>query len=360
MAAATTRIDAKKLQEFAAAAFVKAGFPADDARVAARVLVATDLRGTDSHGITNLGGYVRGGLRGDINLHPKPRMHSVARSTATLDGDRGLGFVIGHRAMQDAIRRAKKTGAGFVAVRNSTHFGAASYYAMMALEHDMVGFALSNGPARQVAPGTARAALGTNPLAVAAPAGARAPYVLDMSTCVAADGRIVVARRDGTPIPAGWIIDEQGNPVTDPVEALKMTGRGGPLPLGGTPEHGVYKGFGLGVLVDILSSLLSGSCADILWPNVGRTARNAADHFFGALRIDSFLPAAGFKQAMDGMIEAFEALPTLPGAARVAIAGSREAGTARDREASGVPLRDSVVQELKDLAAELGIAFDLC
>ena len=189
MTAERTRVDAKKLTDFAIGALQKVGVPEGDAQITARILVATDLRGVDTHGVAHLGGYIRGIRSGNINVNPKPKIFSQAPSTATMDGDQGFGFVIGHRAMMDAIHRAEKTGAGFITVRNSTHFGAAACYAMMALEHNMIGVAATNGPTGVVAPGSTKPAVGTNPLAVAVPAGKKPPFVLDMATSVVAVGK---------------------------------------------------------------------------------------------------------------------------------------------------------------------------
>ena len=361
MTAGSSRVDAKKLTDFAINALRAAGLEEENAIIAARKLIATDLRGTDTHGVKNLAGYIRGGLRsGSINGNPNPKIFSRADSTATFDGDRGLGFIVGHRAMTEAIDRASRTGAGFVAVRNSSHFGAAACYATMALEHDMIGIAVTNGPPRMVAPGSSTPAVGTNPLSVAVPAGKKPPFVLDMSTTVVADGKLFIAQRGGKSIPEGWAIDKEGNPLTDPNDALQMTGFGGALPLGGTPSHGAYKGFGLGVLVDILSSVLSGAPAGVLWAKTREEGgRYFADHFFGALLVDSFFPVEKFKKSMDDMITAIEAFKPLPGFDKIFTAGGYEAGIIKDRETNGIPLRDFIVQDLTDLAKELGIECDI-
>ncbi|GAI59961.1 unnamed protein product, partial [marine sediment metagenome] len=296
--------------------------------------------------------------------NPKPKIFSRTPATATMDGDQGLGFVIGHHAMMEAIHRAEKTGAGFIAVRNSTHFGAAACYAMMALERDMIGMAMTNTVAVVVAPGSNKPAVGTNPLAVAVPAGKKPPFVLDMATSVVSGGKLEIARREGTSIPEGWAIDKEGKPATDPTKpktdpTKRVFGEGGLLPLGGTPKLGSYKGFGLGVLVDILCGVLSGSSASILQESTPETRGNASDHFFGALRIDSFLPVENFKKSMDEMIEAFEALPTLPGVKKICVAGRYEAEIEKDRRANGIPLHPKVIQELQELAKELDIEYDL-
>jgi len=359
MATERTRVDAEKLINFSTKALQRLGVPEEDAQITARILVATDLRGVDSHGIVSLVPfYVRGIQGGRINAKPETRVFNQAPSTATMDGDQGLGFVIGHHAMMEAIHRAEKTGAGFIAVRNSTHFGAAAGYAMMALERDMIGIAMTNPVPEVVAPGSTKPAVGTNPLAVAVPAGKKPPFVLDMATSVVAAGKLRVAVKEGAFIPKGWAIDKEGKPVTDPTKRVR--GEGGLLPLGGTPKFGSYKGFGLGVLVDILCGVLSGSSASILRrATKGGATPIGTDHFFGALRIDSFLPVENFKKSMDEMIEAFEALPKLPGVKKIYAAGGYEAEIEKDRKANGIPLNAKVIQELQELAKELGIEYDL-
>ena len=237
MTAEETRVGAEKLISFSAKVLQRLGVPEKDAQITASMLVATDLRGAGSHGVAHLNMFYAKRIRlGIINLNPKPKLFSQTSAVATMDGDQGLGFVIGHQAMMEAMHRAEKTGAGFIAVRNSTHFGAAAGYAMMALERDMVGIAMTNTAARVVAPGSTKPAVGTNPLAVAVPAGKKPPFVLDMATSVVAGGKLEIARRKGTSIPIGWAIDEEGKPVTYPTK--RVVGEGGLLPLGGTPTLG--------------------------------------------------------------------------------------------------------------------------
>ena len=358
-----TRVDAKKLIKFLTKALQRLDVPEEDAQITARVLVATSLRGVDSHGIAHLARRIKGLKTGHINAKPQVKVFSSAPSTATMDGDQGLGYVVGHRAMTEAIHRAEKTGAGFVTVRNADTFGAGAYYVMMAIEHDMIGMAmLSYGPPDVVAPGSAKPAIGTNPLAVAAPAGKKPPFVLDMATSVAIGGKLRIPRREGSSIPegsmpVGWAIDKEGKPITDPTKRVR--GEGGLLPLGGTPTHGVYKGFGLGVLVEILSGMLSGASASILYKPMPGIDDEIMSQFFGALRIDSFLPLENFKKSMDEMIEAFEALPTLPGVRKIYVAGGYEAEIEKDRKANGIPLDSKIIQRLQELAKETGIEYDL-
>jgi len=354
-----TRIDAEKLINFSTKALQKLGVPEEDAQITAHILVTTDLRGVDSHGVNHLASfYIKGIKEGRINVKPETKIFSQAPSTATMDGDQGLGFVVGHRAMMEAIHRAERTGAGFIAVLNSNHFGAAGCYAMMALEHDMIGIAMTNArTTSMVAPGSTKPAIDTNPLAVAVPAGKKPPFVLDMATSVVAGGKLEIARREGTSIPEGWAIDKEGKPITDPTKRVR--GEGGLLPLGGTPKLGGYKGFGLGVLVEILCGVLSGSFASIPKESPPEARGKAGDHFFGALRIGSFLPVENFKKSMDEMIEAIEALPTLPGVKKIYTAGGYEAEVEKDRKANGIPLHSKVIEEFQELAKEVGIEYDL-
>ncbi|MBA7657954.1 putative oxidoreductase YjmC [subsurface metagenome] len=318
-----------------------------------------DLRGVDSHGVNHLKVYIKGIQSGFVNLHPKTEVFSQAPSTAIMEGDRGLGFVVGYRAMMEAIRRAKETGAGFMTLRNNTHIGASAGYSMLALEHDMIGITMAQtGPlVEAIPPGAMARGVGTNPISVAIPAGKKHPFVLDMATTVVAWGKIELAQMKGISMPEGWFVDSEGKSVTDPT-TIKY-GEGGLLPLGSTPAMGSYKGFALGVLVDILSGILSGGKAGLQMVREGPGISNRAHSFFGAIRIDGFLPADSFKKAMDEMIEAYGALPTLPGVKKVYIAGGYEAEITKERKANGIPLYPKITQELKELSEELGVEYDL-
>ncbi len=356
------RVDSTKLEAFSAKALEKLGVPAEDAKITAKILVATDLRGVESHGVAHLYPFYSKRIRaGLINPNPNIEITSTFPSTALMNGDQGIGFIVGYRAMNEAIKRAEKTGAGFVAVRNSTHYGAAAYYPMMALEHNMIGFTATHSTTSKfvVTPGSPKPVLGTNPFAVAAPAGAKPAYVLDMATAVVAGGKFEIARNLGKDIPEGWAIDAQGNPVTDPFYGQKN--KMGILPLGGTPAMGAYKGFGLGVLVDILCGVLSGSCSSVVMGDdiPKEKVGNDANHFFGAIRVDSFISVDAFKKSMDEMVEAFESLPTYEGVDKVYVAGGMEEKIRADNLANGIPLQAKVVDDLKKLADELSIDYDL-
>jgi len=350
------RVDAKKLINFSTQVLQKLDVPEDDARITARILVATDLRGVDSHGVAHLAPfYVKRIKEGLINVRPKVKVFSQAPATATVDGDRGLGFVVGYRAMMEAMHRAEVTGAGFVTVRNSTHFGAGANYAMMALSRNMIGISLTTGGKGMVVPGSSGRGVCINVISIAVPAKEEVPFVLDMATTVVAAGRVEVALREGVTMPEGWAVNREGEPLTDP---RKFREEGALLPLGGIPQLGSYKGFGLAVAVDILCSILSGSIASpqmLSEPNSSGRCNN----FFGALRIDSFLPVEDFKKSMGEMIEAIESLPKLPGVKKIYVAGELEAEIEKDRKANVIPLNPDVIQGLQKLAKELGIEYDL-
>lgn len=350
-------VDAKKLTDFATKALQKVGVPEEDARITANILVATDLRGVSSHGVAHLAPfYIKRIKEGFINVKPKIEVFSQAPATAVMDGDRGLGFVVGYRAMMEAMHRAETTGAGFVTVRNSTHFGAGAMYAMMALPRNMIGISLSTGGKGMVAPGSSGRGVCINVISIAVPAQEEAPFVLDMATSVVAAGKVEIALRTGTTMPEGWVVDKGGKPITDPRRYYEE--KGALLPLGGTPQMGSYKGFGLAVAVDILCSILSGSVASpqmLSEPkSIGR-----GNHFFGALRIDGFMPADEFRRAMDDMVKVYRDLPKAEGVDRIYLAGETEQEAEKQRRSNGIPLDTGVVTSLQELAKELDIEYDL-
>ncbi len=354
---ARERFNPDKLRVFSSKAMQKLGLPKEDADITAKMLVACDLRGVESHGVAHLGSmYCKWIKDGIVNVTPKLETVSRTPTTATMDGDRGLGFVVGYRAMSMAIEKAKEYGSGFVNVTNSTHFGATAYYAMMAMEQDMIGVAMTSTMPGVVAPGTAVSVIGTNPLAISIPAGKKAPFVLDMATSVVAAGKVQIAQRQGKMMPEGWVVDSEGKPVTDPNKRVR--GEGGLLPLGITPALGSFKGFGLGITVDILTCLLAGLDFTLLKEREPGT--NPSDFFFGAIRIDGFQPIELFKEKMDNMIEKIESLPTLPGVKKAYVAGGYEGDIViPDRAKNGIPLDPSVIQDLKDLSEETGVEFDI-
>ena len=354
------RVNAAALHDWVARVMRATGVPAEDATTVADVLVAADLRGIDSHGVARLRRYVVGVQRGAMKAHPNIRVLYESPCTATLDADGALGFVVGRKAMEMAIAKAEKGGIGVVVVRNSNHYGIAGYYAMMALERDMIGCSMTNARSRIVPTFGRRRWHGTNPIAVAVPAGQERPYVLDMATSVVPDGKIEVRHRLGKPLPVGWVINEKGEPNTDAADVVarqRTDQEGGTLPLGGEGELlGGHKGFGLGLLVDILCGVLSGAA----WgPMIANNVPANLGHFFAAMRVDLFHPLDEFKAEMDEMIRRLKAEPKAPGHDRIYVAGEKEFESAEQRRVEGIPLHQSVYQELSQIADELGVPFEL-
>ncbi len=349
------RVDHAALQTFTTEVFARLGVPADDARTAAGVLVHADLLGIDSHGVARLAshpGYVPGLKRGLVRPVATPRIVQETTATALLDGDGGLGGVVGTRGMELAIAKARTAGVGAVAVTNSHHYGIACHYAMLALPHGMIGVSMTNAAPQVVPTYGKRALLGTNPLSVAAPAGRERPFILDMATSVVAAGKVEIAVRTGQMIPDGWLVDPEGRPTVDP---HALWNGGALLPIGSRPELASYKGYGLAVVVDILSGVLSGAGYSSILDPVGWSA----GHFFLALQVEAFRPLAVFLGLMDAMIQTLRSAEPAPGAERVYVHGERELEVERDRRANGIPLHLSVVESLRALSHELGVPLTL-
>ncbi len=350
---ANKRIGHEKLTRFVQAAFEKLGVPHDDAQIAAETLVAADLRGVDTHGVIRFSPhawYVKWLSDGSMTAKPNIRVISETPSTALLDGDRGMGMVIGHRAMELAIEKAKSCGIGMVGVRNSRHYGMSAQYAMQALAHDMIGIAMTNA-GRQVVPTFGREArFGTNPMCFAVPGDKELPFVLDMATTTAAAGKLELAARLEKSIPTGWALDEKAQATEDPRVAQKARRL---LPLGGSRDNGSHKGYGLAVLVEILCGVLTGTLTAL---NADQDPRG---HFFGAIRVDAFRPVAEFKQDMDRLIRELKSTPPIEGQKRVYVAGEIEFETAEERAERGIPLLPSVLTGLRDVSKQLGVPYNL-
>ncbi len=350
------------LREFCVQVFEKMDIPEDEARITTDVLVTADLRGIDSHGVARLRRYVNGLRSGMMVAHPDVQVVVETPVTATIDAGGGLGQPVSHRAMEMAIQKALDYGAGFVTVRNSNHYGIAGYYAMMALEHDCIGISMTNAAVLVVPTFGRDAMLGTNPIAVAAPAGDEHPFVLDMATSTVPRGKLEVYHRLEKPLPIGWATDETGMPTTDAgrvLENLKTRAGGGLLPLGGAGEllRG-YKGYGLAVWVDVFSALLSGAAyANLVYPKdeAGNPLPSAIGHFFGAWRVDAFRPVDEFKAAMDDLQRRLKNAPKAEGAERIYIHGEKEFEEAARRTKEGIPLNPKVAADLQAIGEELGV-----
>ena len=341
------------LRQFAKGIFLKMGCPPDQATLAAQVLIDADLKGIDSHGIARLPGYVRLWEKQRINATPNIQVVHESPSTAVIDGDAGLGLVVAPEAMKLAIRKAETAGTGWVSVRNSNHFGIAGYHALMAVDQDMIGMAMTNASPLVAPTYSAERLLGTNPIAVAIPAGQQPPFVADFATTTAANGKLEIMKRKGQPIPIGWAQDKFGQPSSDPT----CVENGGALvPLGGTRELGSHKGYCLGSIVDIFSAVFSGAnygpwappFVSYLEP-VSDPVGKGLGHFLGAMRIDAFRPAREFKTEMDRWITRFRDSEAA-GREPVLIPGDPERETLKIRIKEGIPLLPPVVNQLKELA----------
>ncbi|RZS96098.1 Ldh family oxidoreductase [Cecembia calidifontis] len=348
-----------RLFEFTQSVLVKIGCPEKDAQLAADVLLSADLRGVDSHGVARLSGYVRLWEKGRINSKPDIRIVHESPSTAVVDGDGGLGLVVAPYAMQVAIEKAKNAGTGWVAVKNSNHYGIAGYHAMMALEHDMIGISLTNASPLVSPTFSKERLLGTNPISVAIPAKEQPPFVADMATTTAANGKLEILQRKNLDAPLGWVQDKEGNPTTDSNGVKKG---GALLPLGGDREHGSHKGYALGAIVDIFSAVLSGAnygpwvppFVAFLDPDPNPVGEGIG-HFFGAMRVDAFRPAEEFKTHMDNWITRFRKATPTPGNEKVIIPGDPERELEAERRISGIPLLAPVVEDLSQLGDRFGV-----
>jgi LDH2 family malate/lactate/ureidoglycolate dehydrogenase len=350
----------QQLYSFVLHVFLKMGCSNEDAHLASTVLLSADLRGIDSHGIARLVGYVRLWEAGRINLTPNIKIVHETPSTAVVDGDKGLGLVVAPKAMQIAMDKAKQVGTGWVSVKNSNHFGIAGYHAMMALSQDMIGMAMTNASALVAPTYAAEKMLGTNPIAVAVPAGNEFPFVADFATTTAANGKLEIAQRNNEPIPTGWAQDAEGNPSND-AHILKKGGA--LLPLGSEKELGSHKGYALGSIVDIFSAVLSGASFGP-WappfpayvPMPDNMPGEGLGHFLGAMRIDAFRPAQDFKSNMDIWLNRFRNAKPSEGHERVYVAGDMERNMEIVRMKEGIPLVKDVVSDLLSLSNKFSIA----
>ncbi len=348
---APRKANPQRLERFVSSAFQKVGISPVEADLTARILVDADLRGIESHGVMNLRStYIEGIRCGTINPKPEIKMSWGSPTAASADGDRGLGLLVSHRAMTECIKMAREYGTGWVTACNSTHSGAGAYYVLMAAKQDMIGIHTSTGGSTVAAPGGRGRLVGNNVLALAAPGRRHGPFVLDMAPTMAIANKLYMLQWEGGSMPEGWAIDEQGRPITDP--NVYFAKPGAILPLGSTPSHGVHKGFGLLLIVDILGGLLSGDGGSML------RKKGEHCHVFCALRIDAFPTGGAFKDLMDEMVEMLHATPTLEGAGSIRYPGERGNLTYKERSANGIPLLQKVVEDLQKMSQELNLPMD--
>jgi LDH2 family malate/lactate/ureidoglycolate dehydrogenase len=340
------RVDPDAIHRQVVAILQAVNVPDDHAQITAEILTAASLRGVDTHGVGNVTGYVQAIEAGRYTIPQSVEIVAESATTALLDGGNGLGFVAAHRAMTLSMAKAKQYGVGMVSVRNGHHIGMVGYYPLMAVAQDMLGMAVTNA-SRSMRPAQgAHPRLGTNPIAFGAPAGQERPFLLDMATTTVASGKLSLARRLGAPIPAGWVVDAEGVPLTEP--PAQRSEAWSQNPLGNSIEQGGHKGYGLAVMVDILAGVLSGG---------GFSAQLAGGQnmtWTMAVDIAAFRPVAEFKTMMDAMIQELHATPPEPGAERVLVAGDPEFDMEVERRERGIPLHTTQHEAIVATARRVG------
>ncbi|MFZ5650862.1 MAG: Ldh family oxidoreductase [Bacillota bacterium] len=341
-----SHFDKDKLFSFCQSLLQGAGVSQEDASIVADVLIDTSLEGIDTHGISRLPVYLTRILNGRINARPNIKVDRTSPGLANVDGDNGLGQLVGVRSMQVAIKLAEEAGIGAVATKHSNHFGASSYYCKMASSSGMVGMAFTNTPSGIPPWGGKQAYFGTNPIAFSFP-GTEQPVVIDMSSSTVARGNIILAAKEGRPIPEGWAIDSEGRPTTDARAALE----GAVLPMAGP------KGYAMALAVEILSGVLSGSAYG---PRVGWIYDESTDpvnigHFFLAIDISKLMPLSDFLSRLDHMVGEIKDSPRSKGVDEIFIPGERRFIKAKDRIRDGIPVPPRLLEELNNLAGELDI-----
>ncbi len=357
-------VDHRELERFMKEGFIALGVPEKDAQICSAVLIESDLRGVESHGIGRFKMYVDRIHDGILNPVTRETTVKETGNTALIDGNHGMGHVIAYRAMEKAISMAREANIGMVGVRNSTHFGITGFYPHMAIKQNMVGFAFSNArpsvaPTFGVSP-----VIGTNPISFGAPSDEEYPFLLDIATSTIQRGKIEVYAREGKPTPKGLTIDIHGNEPTDSRELLKtlVEGTASLLPLGGAGEElGGHKGYGLGMMIEILcASLTGGSFGQALsgFEN-GKPAHHKLGHFFIAINIESFVPVDVFKKITGSIMREVRSSAKVPGKDKIYLAGEKEFEMVKRRKVEGIPINPALQKIIRDLKKDLGlIGFD--
>ena len=359
--AETKRVPVNVIQRFIVDVFTGLGVPQADARTSSEVLIASDLRGIESHGVGRLKYYYDRIVAGVHLTVTEIEVVKETETTALVDGHHGMGHVISHRCMQMAIEKARRYGLGAVSVRNGTHFGIAGYYPLMAAQAGMIGFTVTNARP-SIAPtfGT-EPMLGTNPIAFAAPTDLPYPFCLDMATSIAQRGKIEVADRAEKPVPEGWVVDPEGRPLTDSSAILERFGSATAalLPLGGAGEdYAGYKGYGLATMVEILSASLAGGAfmKDLLgFAPDGSRRPYMVGHFFLAIDVEHFIPLQTFRRITGHILRDLQNAGKWPGQDRIYVAGEKEYEQEHERREKGIPVNPNLERELQSMRDELEI-----
>lgn len=352
-------VPADVLERFMRDVFIKLGVPEEDASISAKILIASDLRGIESHGIGRLKMYYDRIRQGTQFARTEMEIVRESPTTAVIDGHHGMGQVIGYRSMSLAIEKARQYGMGAVAVRNSAHFGIAGYYPLMAIKAGMIGMAFTNARPSIAPTFGVKPMLGTNPIAFGCPTDEEFPFLFDAATSITQRGKLEVSERLGKPLPEGWAIDQEGNFLTDPGECLEMFGKSSAalLPLGGLGETlGGHKGYGLATIVEILSaSLQTGSFLYGLigLDEAGRKIPNKLGHFFMAINVENFTNLEDFKQTTGGILRDLRAANKQPGHDRIYTAGEKEHDIEKRIRREGVVIVPNLLKDVQAIMAEL-------
>ncbi len=343
------RVPVVALHTFCCNVLQAVGVPPDEATIVADSLTRADACGLDSHGLVRLLPVYTGRLqKGSTKPQPNIQVVQSSQSTALIDGDAGLGQVVGYRAMETAIGLARETGVGVVGVRNSSHFGTAAFFLEQATRADMIGFVMTNAPSNVPPHGGRQRYFGTNPLGIGVPCQTEPPVILDMSTTVVAKGKITIAYKNGQEeIPLGWALDEEGRPTTSAAAAIQ----GAMLPMAG------HKGAGLALMVDVLCGVLTGAAFNrhiISLYDTGEQYQNLG-HFFMALNVESFMPIEMFKAKMDAFVQDVRAQPRQPDVERIFVPGEIEHEREAENRRLGIVLTKAGWAELNALAELVGV-----
>lgn len=338
-----------KLKSFCCRCLYAIGISEEDARIISEVMIESNLRGIDSQGIIRLLTYVKRTKAGAMNPRPNLKIIRESPTIAVLDGDGGFGQLVSTKAMRIAMDKAKVMDVGIVGVLHSSHFGAASSYSTLCLPHDMIGFATTNASPTMAAWGGASHAVGNNPISYAIPTGTEIPIVLDMAQSVVGLGKLRVVAKKGEKIPLGWAINSRGEPTNDPNEGLHG---GFLLPIGG------YKGYGLAVVMDILSGVLTGSPFGKDLPKKEIMIQENCGHFFQAIKIEAFMPIREFKKRIDSLIRQIKASEKSIGTKEIVLPGEIEYRTKKEREKKGVPIFPQLYVDLVKAGEELEVKLD--
>ena len=341
------KYDVEKLRAFCENILIHSGLDRNEAAINTDSLIQADLRGISSHGVTRLRTYAKRVQTGVVAAGQKPKVLNDSPTTLLIDANNGTGPGIGLQVMDICMERAGKFGCCFAAVKNANHFGIGAYFTMYAAEKGMIGVAMSNCPASVVPTNGSKPMFGTNPLSVSVPAGKHPPLVLDMATSVVAQGKVILADKEGKTIPDSWAVDEEGRPTTDPKKALK----GAMLPFGGP------KGYAIAFIIEVLCSTLSGAYHSREINNFWTDYENPQNlgYFLGVLDIGKFIPQDIFKERIDKLFDEIKSCPAAPGCGEVFIPGEIEYRSTVKMLAEGIEISDKIVADIKELGESFGV-----